>query len=119
MKKAIFLTFISLLAVSCQNEGMKTDTIMTVESLQNQEMKNFEDAVKSIGKAGMKYIEPNGQLSKEGIEILLPVSKKLIIESGGSEANFRSTDEKSIINQGFAAYSANLVKYHKITKANY
>lgn len=105
--------------VSCKRDDIATPSqSYNIEKVQSTQMKNFSDALQKIGKGGMLYVEPNGQLNQAGIDILLPAAQRLLLESGSSENRIEGLDSKSTINEGFAVYSNQLKKDHLNIKAN-
>lgn len=62
---------VTVLLSACQSEQMKTaDSVTSVETLKSRETKNFEDALRAIGKGGARYVEENGQLNQVGIIVV-------------------------------------------------
>lgn len=129
MKKLFFVLIMSGAMVACQNDEkvsslqeesiMHQEMVQKVNNFKTKEMTDFDAALKKIGKDGpQKYIHQNGQLNQEGMNLLAPLAKKIIISSGKSEADFRSLSDADIINNAFKVYQQNMSKYRTSSSLN-
>lgn len=99
------------MTIACQKDGnLNTEPVITVESLKSTEMRDFDNSLKEIGKSRGKYVNEEKQLNAEGIRILVPASKKILLQNGITERELEMKEDKEIVKLAFSAYQKTIAK---------
>lgn len=119
MKKIACIILVSLMTIACQKDGnLNTEPVLTVESLKSTEMRDFDNSLKEIGKSRGQYVNEEKQLNAEGINILLPASKRILLKSGITEQELEMKEDKEIVKLAFSTYQKTIAEYRTTITSN-
>lgn len=92
----------------------KQEFVNRTNAMKTNEMIKLDAGLKKISKDGPeKYITPEGKLNENGLALLVPLAKDVLLSSGKTDTFIRSLNEEQIVMEGIRSYQESMQAFRK------